>query len=721
MTPTQKTWNEEVATKNALSKLIPNHPKAIEKVWKRYAVKAERSDFLFEAKGGPYLILDILGKGASGIVYVVLNSQHSPPRLEVIKVLSDAPIALDDHGSWIPKPGSTEAETHSVARFKREVKIGEKLVEDGLSNVVAAHLGSGERTVLLDGEPVIQAFSRQSFDPGTTMRSLRKEIPDASLPLETFCNLAAAASADLALLHGKKVVNRDLKPENILITHKGIKILDMGIAKFRSPKDFQEPSDRTQLTQDKAFMGTPQFASPEQLSDTKNVDTPSDCYSMCCTLFYLLTGRYVFPNKKTIVDNMLAHTTQDPKEALDYLASLGIPGDIIDLFERGLSKNEDDRPTAIEMTECFLRYASFDGKPNTDTFICGVRDGTIRLPMDGSVFKAMQDEQYSFPSGLMPTMKDENGTLDGGVGHFYAGLNGKHSWPEQEKKLATPTTVTGGIRKRVFAAVTAASVLVAGAAALVKSYAKNGQTETEPVAKKRVDPEVQPPEIKIIPEPPTPDPNTTKEDPTVAKSKNSSTSIEPTTVVKPKEITSEEIFRSSKLFQATVKDGKLTKLVFFPGTPSEIAKDHPTTYTRGGTVHIVQCTMTLQELSRYLGVEEDKLPVSAEYRAKNSVPVLLIRNPDTGESIYSPYPNARAFSSDTDAHVFSDLKSDSFRNSFGPNTTQSSGIGFLKHPESFGVLKSLPDDDQFDSLSHDQTQILMSIRNWKRVMEQQQK
>src|SRR4029453_9132327 len=95
--------------------------------------------------------------------------------------------------------------------------------------------------------------------------------------------------------HQKGVIHRDLKPSNVLVTEQDgapiPKVIDFGIAKATN----KWAIEKTLLTQFGQIVGTPEYASPEQVDTmTGEIDERSDVYSLGVLLYELLVGAVPF-------------------------------------------------------------------------------------------------------------------------------------------------------------------------------------------------------------------------------------------------------------------------------------------------------------------------------------------------------------------------------------------------------------------------------------------
>ena len=202
-----------------------------------------------------------LGRGAMGITYKAFDVDlHCPVTLKVIseRYLGDESARL---------------------RFLREARAAARLRHSNVASVL--HLG---RT----GSSYLYAME---FVEGETLENLIKR--SGRLGVKLALEIATQVAAGLAAVDKQKLVHRDIKPSNIMVSleEEGaatVKIIDLGLAKA-----VNEPGSQTAISLPGGFVGTPDFASPEQFAGV-SVDVRSDLYSLGATLWKMVTGHTPF-------------------------------------------------------------------------------------------------------------------------------------------------------------------------------------------------------------------------------------------------------------------------------------------------------------------------------------------------------------------------------------------------------------------------------------------
>ena len=204
---------------------------------------------------GDYRIVRRLGQGGMGVVYEV---KHFPSERRVaLKVLSHA---LDS--------------TEHRRRFLREGRLAA-----AVNHPNSVYIFGTEE---IDGSP---AISMELVPGGTLQQRVKDHGP---LPVTEAVDDILQIVAGLEAAQVVGVLHRDVKPANCFVDTDGrVKVGDFGLSISTTGRD------ESYLTAIGSILGTPAFASPEQLrGDELNVR--SDIYSVGVTLYYLLTGRTPF-------------------------------------------------------------------------------------------------------------------------------------------------------------------------------------------------------------------------------------------------------------------------------------------------------------------------------------------------------------------------------------------------------------------------------------------
>src|SRR5688572_18640278 len=201
-----------------------------------------------------YRILDKLGEGGMGVVYVAEDQRLG--RRVALKLLS---------------AGTNDPNARS--RLIREARVAAGISHPLICQVF--ELGEWESQPfivmeLLAGEPLAARLTGP-LQPSEALR------------------IATSVIDALTVLHDHNIVHRDLKPSNIFITGNSIKVLDFGLARSSDLTGATEVS----VTQTGVFAGTPQYAAPEQLSGA-TIDARADLFSTGVILYQMLAGRPPF-------------------------------------------------------------------------------------------------------------------------------------------------------------------------------------------------------------------------------------------------------------------------------------------------------------------------------------------------------------------------------------------------------------------------------------------
>ncbi len=304
---------------------------------------------------GGFRIESVIGRGGMGVVY--LARDLTLERMAALKVVT--PELADD-------PEFRE-------RFLREARLAASLDHP---NIVPIH-HAGE----VNGRLYI-AMRYVSSDLRTVI--------DADAPLEPgrAISLLDQAATGLDAAHRRGLVHRDVKPANILI-EPGSDESDVERAFLTDFGLVKHLDSATRLTRSGMFLGTLEYAAPEQLQG-KTLDGRTDLYALGCILFECLTGSPPY-EAQTEAQMMYAHVFEPPPRPSERSPEL--PRALDDVIARAMAKEIADRYATCAALIAAARDELIGGRPAS----------APPMPRDGGVAGAIPPMPAPIPAPPAPT------------------------------------------------------------------------------------------------------------------------------------------------------------------------------------------------------------------------------------------------------------------------------------------------------------------------------
>jgi serine/threonine-protein kinase len=288
---------------------------------------------------GPYRILEKLGAGAMGVVYLAEDARLS--RRVALKTVPD-------------ERGATP---EARRKLLHEARMAARLTHPNVAAIYDIVESSESVHVVME------------YVRGETLAARLRRGP-LSVDEVTAVGIQLAEAA--ARAHTLGVIHRDLKLANVMLTPEGqVKILDFGLARARVDVRVADDSSSTGSgSQERRVAGTPGYMAPEAFLGHAP-DARSDIYSLGVMLFELLTGRRPFTGSDLMAVGLAALTGPTP-HVRDI--SPGLPGDLDAVIERAMARKPEDRyASAEELADALRAVAALAAAPTRSSF--------FRLPL----------------------------------------------------------------------------------------------------------------------------------------------------------------------------------------------------------------------------------------------------------------------------------------------------------------------------------------------------
>ena len=261
---------------------------------------------------GSYVILDRLGAGGMGEVYLAKDSRLE--RTVALKVL----------------PPDISADKRRMQRFRQEAIVASSLNQPNIL------------TIYEFGEIAELTFLATEFIDGET---LREHLHRDRLPLGETLDITIQILAALEAAHEAHIVHRDIKPENVMIRYRDrvVKVLDFGLAKVTEKRSRISTGQESEAvtafrTTPGVLMGTINYMSPEQ-ARALAVDERTDIWSVGVMLYEMMAGVMPFGGPTT------SHTLVQiiEKEPPPLPKGTEAPPELQRIIRKAMAKNPDER------------------------------------------------------------------------------------------------------------------------------------------------------------------------------------------------------------------------------------------------------------------------------------------------------------------------------------------------------------------------------------------
>ena len=272
----------------------------------------------------------------------------------------------DEYGNKYALKMLKDNSQFGIQRFEREVRLLSRLNHPNIVKIVASNL-----------------VAEQKFYVMTLYQcSLSSIIPFLGNDYSRQLLIINSILSGIQYLHSEGVIHRDLKPDNILCnSDTDIVITDFGLG-------IQINSDSSNMTKTTVF-GTYKYCSPEQATNSHEVDYRTDIYSMGKIIEDIVTNyganQNINPSIKMIIDKCTMQNREDRFSSIAELQNfinnvynLLMGEDDSQQLDAALLKLSSNQVSCDELIDLALKLQENTDKEKTETFFSNISDSAYQ-------------------------------------------------------------------------------------------------------------------------------------------------------------------------------------------------------------------------------------------------------------------------------------------------------------------------------------------------------
>jgi eukaryotic-like serine/threonine-protein kinase len=323
---------------------------------------------------GKYDVQKLLGKGASGTVYLAKDTFTG--REVALKTIEPEVFRDPQFGAVYRAQLLNEASLAGRLRHPHIVAIYDAVVGEDSGHIAMELVTGGDLA--------------QHCSPGTL------------LPIADVLQIGFKCCGALDYAAKEGIVHRDIKPANIMLAgDTDVKIADFGAAFLK----------KTQVVQT-AALGSPYYMSPEQIDGSKPLTFHTDMYSLGVVLYELLTGKRPFggENLQELMNRILKFDPLPPSAARAEL-----PKSIDAVVLRALRKDPLQRYAtwtdfALELSKAGELVLQPGAIPDSEKYVTLKKVAMLSMLADAELWELARAGRWRrVPKGSAIVQEDESG------------------------------------------------------------------------------------------------------------------------------------------------------------------------------------------------------------------------------------------------------------------------------------------------------------------------